>query len=244
MNVLSAFDGMSCGQHALEDLLIYPDNYFACEIDKYAVQVTQRNFPKTVQLGDVTKVSALNLPKIDLFMGGSPCQGFSFAGKQLAFDDPRSALFFEFVRLWREVKQVNPDAYFLLENVKMKKEFQAVISEFMGVEPIEINSKLVSAQNRKRLYWTNIPGVTQPEDRGIYLRGILEPEVDEKYFLKPKGALSLKANYMQWDTSGKGYQSQQDRAFYDTGKPRSLDSSRAEDKCKVAFCVASRGRNP
>lgn len=182
MNVLSLFDGMSCGQIALKKLDIQVDNYFASEIDKYAIKVTMHNFPNTIQIGDVTKVKAENLPKIDLLIGGSPCQGFSFAGKGLNFEDPRSKLFFEFVRL---LKECNPE-YFFLENVKMKKEYQDVISSYLGVEPILINSALVSAQNRKRLYWTNIPNIKQPEDKNILLKDILENEVDEKYFLSEK----------------------------------------------------------
>ena len=172
MNVLSLFDGMSCGQIALNKLGIKYNKYFACEIDKYAMQVTQHNFPDTIQLGDVQFVTkeTFGTHKIDLVIGGSPCQGFSFAGKQLNFEDPRSALFFEFVRLVKELKP----KYFLLENVKMKKESQDIISKYMGVEPIEINSSLVSAQTRKRLYWTNIPNVSQPEDKGVVLRDIIE----------------------------------------------------------------------
>ena len=161
---------MSCGQIALNRLGIKYDNYYAAEIDKYAIEVTKKNFPNTIHLGDVTKVKAADLEPIDLLMGGSPCQGFSFAGKQLNFDDPRSALFFEFVRLLKECKP----QYFLLENVRMKKIYQDVITEHLGVEPIMINSSLLSAQNRLRLYWTNIPGVKQPEDRGLVLRDILE----------------------------------------------------------------------
>ena len=170
MNVLSLFDGMSCGQIALNHAGIKYENYFASEIDKYAIKVTMANYPDTIQLGSVTDVKAENLPKIDLLIGGSPCQGFSSAGKQLNFDDPRSKLFFEYVRLLKECKP----KYFLLENVKMKKEYQDVITAHLGVEPIEINSSLVSAQNRKRLYWTNIPGITQPEDKGILLKDIVE----------------------------------------------------------------------
>jgi DNA (cytosine-5)-methyltransferase 3A len=170
MNILSLFDGMSCGQIALNKLGIKYNNYFACEIDKYAIQTAQKNYPNTQQLGDVTKLDATTLPKIDLLIGGSPCQGFSFAGKQLNFDDPRSKLFFEFVRILNEVRIKNPDVKFLLENVKMKKEFSDIISEHMGVEPIRINSSLVSAQNRLRLYWTNIGGIEQPENRKIYLK--------------------------------------------------------------------------
>ena len=176
MNVLSLFDGMSCGRIALERLGIQVDNYYASEIDKYAIQVSQANYPDIIQVGDVTELDTSTLPKIDLIMGGSPCQGFSFAGKQLAFDDPRSALFFEFVRCVEELKP----KYFLLENVRMKKEYLDVISEYMGVEPICINSALLSAQNRVRFYWTNIPGIEQPEQRGIVLRDILETQTDEK----------------------------------------------------------------
>lgn len=177
MNVLSLFDGMSCGQIALERAGIKVDHYFASELDKYAIKVTTANFPDTVQLGNVLDVEGENLPKIDLLIGGSPCQGFSFAGKRLNFDDPRSALFFEYVRILKEVKP----KYFLMENVRMKQEYQDVISEALGVEPIAINSNLVSAQNRYRLYWTNIPNVTQPEDRGIMLKDIIEGKVDAKY---------------------------------------------------------------
>ena len=170
MNVLSLFDGMSCGMIALDRLGIKVDNYYASEIDKYAIQVSQANYPEIVQVGDITKLDLSTLPQIDLVMGGSPCQGFSFAGKQLAFDDPRSALFFEFQKA---ISYLQPK-YFLLENVKMKKEYLDIISEYMGVEPIFINSSLVSAQSRQRYYWTNIPNVEQPEERGIVLRDILE----------------------------------------------------------------------
>ena len=176
MNVLSLFDGISCGQIALERAGIKIESYFASEIDKYAIQVAQRNYPNTIQLGDVTKVKGNDLPRIDLLIGGSPCQGFSFAGKQLNFNDPRSKLFFEFVRLLKETQPT----YFLLENVKMKKEYQDIISEYLGVEPIEINSSLVSAQNRKRLYWTNISGIKQPNDKGILLKDIVHETLDFK----------------------------------------------------------------
>jgi DNA-cytosine methyltransferase len=178
MNVLSLFDGMSCGQIALDQLSIKVENYYAAEIDKYAIQIAKKNYPNTIHLGDVTSIyvkdKRLNLPQIDLLLGGSPCQGFSFAGKQLNFDDPRSALFFEYVRL---LKECNPK-YFLLENVRMKKEYQDVITEHLGVDPIMINSALVSAQNRVRLYWTNIPNITQPEDKGIVLKDVLEETPD------------------------------------------------------------------
>lgn len=176
MNVLSLFDGISCGRVALERAGIPVENYFASEIDKYAIQVAQKNYPDTMQVGDVTNVKAHKLPKIDVLIGGSPCQGFSFAGKQLNFIDPRSRLFFEYVRLLEESKP----KYFLLENVRMKQEYQDIISKYLGVKPIEINSALVSAQNRKRLYWTNIPGIEQPDDKGIMLKDIVHENVDIK----------------------------------------------------------------
>ena len=166
MNVLSLFDGMSCGQLALKRANISVDNYYASEIDKYAIEIARKNFQNTVHLGDVQDILKFwkhnKFPKIDLLMGGSPCQGFSFAGKQLNFSDPRSKLFFEFVRIMKEVKP----KYFLLENVAMKKESQDVITSYMGVEPIMINSSLFSAQNRKRLYWTNIPIDRKMVDKG------------------------------------------------------------------------------
>ena len=197
MNVLSLFDGMSCGQIALDQLGIKVDNYFAAEIDKWAIQVTKKNYPNTIHLGDVTQIKGEDLPQIDLLMGGSPCQGFSFAGKQLNFDDPRSALFFEFVRLLKETKP----KYFLLENVRMKQEYQDVISEHLGVKPIMINSALVSAQNRVRLYWTNIPNIEQPEDKNIMIKDILESRVDKQYYAGEKllkkysGGNQLNPNY-------------------------------------------------
>lgn len=176
MNVLSLFDGVSCGQVALERAGIQYDNYFASENNVAAMQVTQANYPKTIQLGDVRLVKGKHLPEIDLLIGGSPCQGFSVAGRRLNFDDPRSALFFEYVRVIREVKP----KHFLLENVVMKQEWVSIISEHVGVEPIKINSALVSAQQRKRLYWTNIPNIAQPEDKGIFLKDIIDDGYTER----------------------------------------------------------------
>ena len=183
MKVLSLFDGMSCGRIALDQLGIPVEKYYASEIDKYAIQVSQANYPDIIQVGDICDLDPKDYMDVDLMLGGSPCQGFSFAGKQLAFDDPRSALFFEFIRLLKAIKP----KYFLLENVRMKKEFLQVISEQVsacypeitfGIEPIFINSSLVSAQSRQRYYWTNIPNIKQPKDRGIVLRDILETEPD------------------------------------------------------------------
>jgi len=188
VNVLSLFDGMSCGQIALDQLGIPVGKYYAAEIDEYAITVTKKNYPNTIHLGDVTKVDGTKLDKIDLLIGGSPCQGFSFAGKQLNFNDPRSALFFEYVRLLKECKP----KYFMLENVRMKQEFQDIISSYLGVEPVMINSSLLSAQNRVRLYWTNIPNVTQPQDMGIVLKDILEDGVVDR-----DKAHCLDANYFK-----------------------------------------------
>ena len=179
MNVLSLFDGMSCGQIALKKLGIPVKNYFASEIDKFAIKVAKANFPDMIHLGDVQNVKTCGQHlldefdcghTIDLLIGGSPCQGFSFAGKQLNFSDPRSQLFFEYIRLLKALKP----KYFMLENVKMSKQSQQIITDYLGVEPIEINSNLVSAQNRRRLYWTNIPVDGLPEDKGIVLADILE----------------------------------------------------------------------
>lgn len=177
--VLSLFDGMSCGRIALERAGIKVKKYYASEINKYAQIVSATNYPDIIRLGDITKWKEWKIEKPDLIMGGSPCQGFSFAGKGLNFNDPRSKLFFTFVDILKHYKP----KYFLLENVKMKKEHQKVISDCLGVEPIEINSALVSAQNRKRLYWTNIPGVAQPEDKGILLKDI----IDGQAFLNDNG---------------------------------------------------------
>lgn len=187
MNVLSLFDGISCGQIALNRAGIQYDNYFASEIDKYAIKVTQKNYPNTIQLGDVCKIKAEDLPKIDLLIGGSPCQGFSFSGKQLNFHDPRSKLFFEYVRILEECRKLNPDIKFLLENVVMKKEYEVVISESLQVQPILINSNLVSAQNRKRLYWTNIEGITLPEDKYVFWGDIREHGVDKRFYYTAGG---------------------------------------------------------
>ena len=176
INVLSLFDGMSCGQIALEKSGIEIENYFASEIDKYAIQVTMKNYPNTQQLGSVTEIKGSNLPQIDLLFGGSPCQSFSNAGNGKGFDG-KSGLFWEYVKVLNEVKP----KYFLLENVVMKKEWQDIISEALGVKPIKINSRLLSAQNRPRLYWTNIPNVIEPKDKMITMIDILEDNANIKY---------------------------------------------------------------
>lgn len=178
INILSVFDGMACGLVALKRAGIPVDNYYASEIDKYAMQIAKKNHPEIVHLGDVQNWKSWDLPKIDLLIGGSPCQGFSNAGEGRNFDDPRSRLFFTYIEIRDELHRNNPELQFLLENVKMKQAWQDVINDEMGVFPVEINSALVSAQNRKRLYWANWK-IEQPEDKSILLRDIIEEgEVD------------------------------------------------------------------
>lgn len=187
MRVLSLFDGISAGRVALERAGIPVSAYYASEIDTYAIKISKHNYPDIIQLGDVSEIKSEDLGKIDLLIGGSPCQAFSNAGNKLGFDDPRGKLFFEYVRLLREL---NP-RWFLLENVKMKPEHEAVITEYLGVKPIEINSALVSAQNRKRLYWTNINFDWNIEDQGYRLRDIL----DEDGWVDREKSYCLDASY-------------------------------------------------
>lgn len=170
--VLSVFDGMSCGQLALQRAGIKYKEYYASEIDKHAISVTQHNFPNTKQLGSITELKTENLPIIDLFIGGSPCQSFSSFGNGKGFDG-KSGLFWEYVRVLKELKLKNPNIKFMLENVNMKKEWCDIISNELGVEPIAFNSNLVSAQNRDRLYWTNINFIV-PGDKNILFNDILE----------------------------------------------------------------------
>lgn len=236
MNVLSLFDGMSCGQQALERAGIKVDKYFASEIDKYAIQVTMANYPNTIQLGSVVNVYGYDLPKIDLLIGGSPCQSFSFAGKRkgMATKDEQeiltlehylqlkeegfefegqSYLFWEYMRLLNEVKP----KYFLLENVMMGEKWEKILSKAIGVKPIMINSSLVSAQNRQRLYWTNIglepqglfgdleSIIQQPKDKQIFLKDILEEEVEQKYFLSEKMIAGFERHKERHSDKGTGF---------------------------------------
>ena len=179
MKVLSLFDGISCGMVALERAGIPVESYYASEIDKNAIEISQKNYPNIIRLGDVTKWREWDIPwtEIDLLIGGSPCQGFSFAGKQLNFNDPRSKLFFEFVDILNHIRKHNPNVKFLLENVKMKAEWRDVISGYLGVKPIRINSALVSAAKRDRLYWANFD-VEMPDDKGITFDDINQHSTD------------------------------------------------------------------
>jgi len=254
MKILSLFDGMSCGQIALKELG-HDVIYYASEIDKHAIKQTQLNFSDTVQLGSVTEWQTWNIDwsTIDLILAGSPCQGFSFAGKQLAFDDPRSKLFFVFVEILNYIKKLNPDVKFLLENVNMKKEYLRVISEYVGVFPVNINSNLVSAQNRDRWYWTNIRtkqvglfgelyvDIPQPKDRGFLLKDILDSEVDEKYFLSDKMLNGLINHSDKKQSEGCGFKFEP--------KDQNKKGNAITQRCyKMGvddnYIVAMRGRNP
>lgn len=191
MKVLSLFDGMSCGQIALQRLGIDVEKYVASEIDKYAISVAKKNFPNMIHIGDVRDVKVTE--HFDLIMFGSPCQGFSFAGNNLNFDDPRSKLFFEAVRILEEAKAINPNVKFLMENVRMKKDSEQVITDLLGVEPIAINSRIFSAQSRYRLYWTNLEVGELPQDKGIVLKDILEDD----YITDRDKSHCIDANYFK-----------------------------------------------
>jgi DNA (cytosine-5)-methyltransferase 3A len=199
MKVLSLFDGISCARVGLERAGIKVEKYYASELDKYAIQVAQKNYPDTVQLGDVKLVNKEMVGEIDLLIGGFPCQSFSISGNRKGFDDVRGHLYLECVRL---LKELNPK-WFIFENVaSMKKDCQKIISEAFGVNPICINASLVSAQNRKRLFWTNIPNVTQPHDRNIYLKDVIEngepSQYSRKFGLKDASLKSLYLNASDW----------------------------------------------
>lgn len=263
LRVLSLFDGMSCGQQALERIGVNVLEYYASEIDKHAIAVTMHNYPNTKQLGSVIDVDGYKLPKIDLLIGGSPCQSFSFAGKRKGMStkceteiltlehylglkkegyefEGQSYLFWEYMRLLNQVKP----KYFLLENVMMGEKWEKILSKAIGVKPIEINSALVSAQNRRRLYWTNIGMqpmglfgdlesiIPQPKDKGILLKDILESEVDEKYFIS-----DTMINRIKRTNNG-------ERCFTTADKALCLAAGYHKQGRDNQYIVASRGRNP
>ena len=239
-NVVSLFDGHSGLQIALKELGITPKNYFASEIDKHAIKATMQNFSNTIQLGSVVDIDVSKLPKIDLLSGGSPCQSFSFAGKRKGMStvceteiltlehylqlksegyefEGQSYLFWEYMRVLTELRKVNPEILFLLENVEMGKKWEGVLSKAIGINGLHINSALVSAQNRERIYWVNwhtkkdglfsyeYPNIPQPKDRGIFLKDILESEVDEKYYLSEKAISGMLSRIENHKEKGNGF---------------------------------------
>lgn len=269
-NALSLFDGMSCFQIALKELNIKIDNYYASEVDKHAIAQTKHAFPNTIHLGDVRDIDVTKLPYISILGGGSPCQSFSFAGKMkgmstkenikiLELDhylelksknfefEGQSYLFWEYMRILRDIQKYNPNVEFLLENVVMTKEWELVLSRAIGIAPIMINAALVSAQNRKRLYWTNIHNfpqgflgdpvceIPQPKDRGILLKDILEPVVDEKYFLSDKMVNTI-TKHGAIDTLDNDKSNTILASYHKMG---GRDQQYVDD-----FIVAQRGRNP
>lgn len=275
--VLSLFDGMSCGQTALKELGIIPETYYASEIDKYAIAQTQLNFPNTIQLGSVTTVDVANLKHIDLLIGGSPCQSFSFAGKRKGMStksdveiytlekylelkeqgfefEGQSYLFWEYMRILTDIRKYNPNVKFLLENVEMGNKWERVLSEAIGIYGVHINSALVSAQNRKRIYWTNIrtkqvglfgelhTDIPQPKDEGILLRDVLERDVPEKYYLSSKMMNWLDKHDKKSKENGNGFKLNLKNG---DDKGGCISSGAFKQSLSADYvCVAMRGRNP
>ena len=229
-NVLSLFDGISCGQVALNKVGIPYHNYYASEIDPTAIKIAQHNYPNTIQLGDVMGVDPDDLPKIDLLMGGSPCQGFSKAGYRKNFNDPRSKLFWEFVRLLEELRP----KFFLLENVEMDDFSMGVISDTLGVPPLFINSSDFSAQNRRRFYWTNLPVRALPLRPSVdTIKDVLDFNNTRKWVnVKSIRSFRYGSNYFQYDLSGKGHNSQDQRATYLNRKSPTVVHHRGDTKLK------------
>lgn len=278
MIVLSLFDGMSCGQIALKQLGVIPETYYASEIDKHAIGQTQLNFPNTIQLGSVVDVNVSDLKPIDLLIGGSPCQSFSFAGKrkgmatkcseeiytldkylQLKSDgfefEGQSYLFWEYMRILNDIRKYNPDVLFLLENVEMGNKWERTLSEAIGIFGVHINSALISAQNRKRIYWTNIrtrenglfgelhADIPQPKDKGILLKDILEKDVPEKYYLSDKMVDWIHKNEQKSIDNGNGFRihtQEKDKAL--SLSVSQLKQNLSSNYVDESICVAMRGR--
>ena len=272
MTVLSLFDGMSCGQIALRELKIKIETYYASEIDKFAIAQTKLNFPETVQIGDVRNIDARKLGHIDLIIGGSPCQSFSFAGKRAGMAtkekekiytldrylelkktnfefEGQSYLFWEYVRILAEVREDNPNVLFMLENVEMGKQWEAVINQALGIKGMHVNSALVSAQVRKRIYWTNIrtfqadlfdvpeSAIPQPKDRGILLKHILDDEVPDRFYLKPETIEKLLQHKQRNKANGNGFGTK----FHQGGK---MTAVTVKDKGMYDLvCVKQRGHD-
>jgi DNA-cytosine methyltransferase len=268
MKLLSLFNGMSCSKMAFDELNIPISKFYVSEIDKYANKLTSYLYPEAIHLGSVVDVDVTRLDKIDFIAAGSPCQSFSFAGKRkgmatkceeeiLSLEkylelksqgfefEGQSYLFWEFIRIYQDCKKINPEVKFLLENVEMGEKWEKVLSKAVGYNGIHINSALVSAQNRKRIYWINFgleprglfndleSIVQQPKDKGILLKDILESEVDEKYFLSEK-----RIKYFERKIK-KGFLKQICNDI--EGKSECLLATMY--KQMQGFCVASRGRN-
>jgi len=254
MEILSLFDGMGCLYMALKELGIQVTNYYASEIEKKPIEFTKQNIPEVEHLGDINKWREWDIDwsKIKLIGAGSPCQGFSFAGKQLNFSDERSKLFFVFIEILNHVRKFNSDVKYLLENVNMKKEYLRIISEYVGVFPVRINSNLVSAQNRDRWYWTNIrtketglfselwTDIPQPQDKGILLKDVLQPEneIEDKYYLSDNMHNFIKKR----DKENYGKRGLSHKSLgYD--KSKCLTTGKLRDSSATFICIAMRGRN-
>lgn len=237
MIAVSLFDGMSCLMIALKRLGVSIDKYYASEVDPHCIKLTKHRWPNIIHLGDVSKIKGSDIGFADLLAGGSPCQGLSRAGLGLGFEDPRSVLFYQYIRLLKELREYNPDIKFLLENVRMDQESELIISRLLGVNPILINSSLVSAQNRERLYWTNIgmqPAglfgdmqsvITQPKDKGILLKDILEEEVDQKYYLSDEMLNYLNTRKANFNSGKVNYKFLDDKGSCINASSASLDIS-------------------
>lgn len=239
LNVLSLFDGISVGRLALDRVGITIDNYYASEIEKDSISVTKENYADTIHVGDVSKLDEKflsSLPRIDLLIGGSPCQGISRAkSDRQNLNDPRSKLFFEYIRIkdWL-MKNNNPKLKLLLENVKPNKETLEIMNEKMRIEPIEINSVLVSAQRRIRLYWTNIVVNGMPKDKDLKIKDIVCDNTYKNFSdERIEKTKTYTKNYVKWDMSGKGYGSQQDRAYYLDGTMCTVPKQQAESKTSI-----------